>query len=111
MQASRFMECLEDRILLAADLHAIEAGLKSGYFSSLQDRLNSAVFAAHVPLVGNQLSNPSTPAGQMMQAVNAGWPDSFVSRLRSRAPMATPLSSLTSSWGRLCRRKSTSTPA
>jgi Ca2+-binding RTX toxin-like protein len=64
------IERLEDRVLLTADLSLVETGLKSAYLANLQNQLNNSVFKSPVPVVGDQLSNPTKPAGQIMKAVN-----------------------------------------
>ena len=49
-------EPLEPRLLLAADLGVLDDGGLNDYFDEVQNRLDSAVFSAPIPLIGTQLA-------------------------------------------------------
>lgn len=51
------IESLDQRLLMAADLSAIEEGFESGYFATLQRTINEDVLSVQAPLIGDALAS------------------------------------------------------
>lgn len=51
------LEALDDRAMLAADLALVDDGLQSGYFSEIQETINSEILSIRAPLIGDALAS------------------------------------------------------
>jgi hypothetical protein len=67
------LEPLEERTMLSVDLSLVETGLQGSFFTELQAKLETDVFAAPAPLIGDQLASeaPGQFVGKVGDAMKA----------------------------------------